>query len=179
MELRNAWSSYTSLVCQYRETSKRLKANVKLIKKSSNIDADVDSKIVSQMAEESIIVADELHRKVLYSYNMLSEEELELFTDRQREVLELRQKYKPKKVAEILGITPQTVFDIYKSAVNKIEKIYNQKTDGLNYCHTSRRDEVWRLYKQGLKYKEIAEFLNISINSVKTHIRLKKGEYMP
>lgn len=171
MELRNTWSSYASLACQYRETAKKLKDSLEAIKESSNIDADLDTKIISQMVEEAGFIADELHKKILYSYNMLSEEELSLFTDRQREVLELRQKYKPKKVAEILGITSDEVFNIYKQALKKIEKYNKQKLSNIQIGLSPQQEKIYILYSKGKKYTEIANELNISINTLKKQLK--------
>lgn len=174
MSTAGRWTSYSTLEQQYRDVSSQLRVNAENIKRSERVDADIDVKIVNEMAAGAKRISEELHKKILYSYNMLSEEELSLFTGRQREVLELRQKYKPSKVAEILEMTPESVFDIYNQAINKIQKILKQKEGDIPVGLSPQQERIYELINQGLKYKDIAKILNTSDGNIKKQACLIK-----
>lgn len=95
----------------------------------------------------------------------------------------IRKKARESQFVEYL----QSLQDLNQEPVN-IELEFNELTDTLNYIVNhlpARQKEVYLLHKvEGLKYQEIAERLNISVNTIENHIsralktiRTKLGDY--
>jgi len=95
----------------------------------------------------------------------------------------IRKKARESQFVEYL----QSLQDLNQEPVN-IELEFNELTDKLDYIVNhlpARQKEVYLLHKvEGLKYQEIAERLNISVNTIENHIsralktiRTKLGDY--
>ena len=101
-------------------------------------------------------------------YSSLSAEDIRLagLTDRQREVVELRQQYSYKEVADKLGIEPITVYLTYTTAIDKIRKYKDKLSKDIPPNLTKQQIPIYQLYSQGLKPAQISKQLGISNSTV-------------
>ncbi len=111
-----------------------------------------------------------------YEYAALSEEDVKQagLTERQREVVELRQQYSYKEVADKLGIEPITTYLTYTNAIDKIRKYKDKLSQDIPPKLTKQQVSIYQLYKQGLKPAKIAKELGISNGTVRTQLSLIK-----
>jgi len=72
-----------------------------------------------------------------------------------------------KEIAENLQMDVRNVLGCYKKAANRIIKIKHDKLAIL----TKKQREIYDMRQRAMKYQQIAEKLNISVNSVKSHIK--------
>ena len=166
-----SWSSWTTLEHEYRETEKMLKDARGKLEVNTTRDA-VDKELLGGMMSDVGEMSKVLKNKVLYEFNSLSDEELALLTDRQREIAELRQRYTYTEIAKITGLDPREVFVIFKQAVNKVKKAKRQQAKGIPVGLSPQQEKIYKLFWIEHKTKkEIAEIRSLSPNSVKTQIR--------
>jgi len=125
------WSlSWIELYIGYRESLKKVDSCRTYLKKQKN-DADrtalekVKLELLGSMRGDLEEAVRELKKRTLYEFETLNENDLNnlVLTERQREIARLRQNYSCTEVAKMLGLSPKTVFAIYKQAIRKIEKI--------------------------------------------------------
>lgn len=174
------WSSWSELEESYRLTALALKeARAKLIHNYDGNNGSFwsDKENLGSMAADVTEIARILKEKVLYEFSSLSEDELALLTDRQREIAELRQRYNYREIAEILGISPKTVFDVFQKAVRNVKKIKRQGEKGLPVGLSPQQEQIYILFWIKHRTKnEIAEIMQLSCNSVKTQIKRIKAK---
>lgn len=170
-----AWSSWSELEESYKGTVLALKeARARLINeyKGENNSFWSDKENLGSMIADVTEVARILKKKVMYEFNSLSEAELELLTDRQREIAELRQRYNYREIAEILGISPKTAFDVFQKAVRNIKKIKHQGEKDLPVGLSPQQEQIYMLYSQGKKPKEIANIIGTTSGNVSKQLSL-------
>jgi len=174
------WQSWSELEESYKLTATALKeARARLIDeyKGDNGGFWSDKENLGSMAGDVTEIARILKQKVLYEFNSLSSDELALLTDRQREIAELRQRYNYREIAEILGISPKTAFDVFQKAVRNIKKIKRQGEKGLPVGLSPQQEQIYILFWIKHRTKnEIAEIMQLSCNSVKTQIKRIKAK---
>ncbi|QNL49283.1 RNA polymerase sigma-70 factor [Olivibacter sp. SDN3] len=56
--------------------------------------------------------------------------------------------------------------------MRSLEKVYNALEANLNELPTQRREAISLVYLQDKKYREVADTMGISINSLKTHLKI-------
>ncbi len=120
-----------------------------------------------------------LKNKALYDYEAYRPEDVERYplTDKQKEVLLLRLKYTSyTKIASILGKDVSTVFRLYKTALNKLCKYKEQERAGVVIGLSPQQEKIYKMYQQGKTRKEMAEALDLSINSIKTQLKRIKAK---
>ena len=169
-----SWSSWATLEHEYRETGRMLKDAREKLEVNTTRDA-VDKELLGGMISDVGEMSKILKNKVLYDFNSLSEDELALLTDRQREIAELKQRYSHTEISAMLGISPKTVFDVFKKAVRNVKKAKKQQSRGIPVGLSPQQERIYILRKEGKKPKEIALQLNIKrdvvyvqLNRIKT-----------
>ena len=115
--MQRKWSSWSEMEEQYREGALALKTTRERLKDEDYYGTIADREIMSSMIRDLEDTARVLKRKVLYEFGSLSEDELALLTDRQRQIAELRQRYSYREIAEMTGLAVNTVFYIYQQAI--------------------------------------------------------------
>ncbi|ADL07184.1 sigma factor-like helix-turn-helix DNA-binding protein [Thermosediminibacter oceani] len=156
------WSSWSEMEDQYREGALALKTARDRLKDEDYQRTIADREIMGSMIRDLEDTARVLKRKVLYEFGSLSEDELALLTDRQRQIAELRQRYSYREIAEKTGLAVNTVFYIYQQAVRKLKQAKRKKKEGIPPGLSPQQKEIYVLYSRGVKPKEIASKLNIS-----------------
>lgn len=164
-----AWSSWSELEESYKNTVTVLKEAREKLDDSEKFRADREilGSIIGDVTEISRIIK----QKVLYEFGSLSEDELALLTDRQREVAELRQRYNYYQIAQMTGLRADEVFHIFQQAVAKIKKIKRQRENNIPLGLSPQQEKIYILYKQGKKSKEIAEMIGSDYRSVHTQLK--------
>lgn len=181
MKTTTAWQSWSELEESYRNTAIALKeAKARLINEYNGDDSGFwsDKENLGSMAADVTEVARILKKKVLYEFSSLSEDELALLTDRQREIAELRQRYNYREIAEILGISPKTVFDVFQKAVRNIKKIKHQGEKGLPVGLSPQQEQIYILYFQGKKPKEIATAIGSTYSNIRYQLSVIKKKML-
>jgi len=177
LEKQNEQCSWVELYVEYKENYKRVKDYRSIVYNSASVS---EIEILGSMQSDLQEVLKEIKNRTLYEFGTINNEDIEnpMLTERQKKVLELRKRYSScAKIAEILGLAPGTVFGTYKQAVKKLIKHKSQGKVGVIPGLSPQQEKIYILYKQGKKRKEIAEELNLSINSVKTQLkRIKEKE---
>ncbi len=168
-----SWSSWVTLENEYRETGRMLKDARGKLEVNTTRDA-VDKELLGGMMSDVGEMSKILKHKIFYEFNSLSEDELALLTDRQREIAELRQRYSYTEIAKITGLRPDEVFRIFKQAVNKVKKAKRQQAKGIPVGLSPQQEKIYILYKQGKKPKEIALMLNTSYSNVRYQLSMIK-----
>lgn len=159
------WGTWGELDLEYRESLR----NVNNYRKKESDIANLE--IASGMKNDLKGSIREIKKRLLYEYKTLDEKDLKELnlTDRQIEIVLLRQKYNCKDIASMLDISEFTVFHIYRNVVNKITRQNEFVTKEKNLYKLSEQQLlIYDLRKQGRKDKEIVSLLGISINSLKT-----------
>lgn len=170
--MQRRWSSWSEMEDQYREGALALKTVRDRLKAEDYQGTVADREIMGSMIRDLEDTARVLKRKVFYEFGSLSEDELALLTDRQRQIAELRQRYNYREIAEILGISPKTVFDVYQKAVKNIKKIRHQKKQKIPLGLSPQQEQIYLLYSQGKKPKEIANIIGTSSGNVSKQLSL-------
>ncbi|MBO8161915.1 MAG: hypothetical protein H0Z24_09835 [Thermosipho sp. (in: Bacteria)] len=171
-------STWVELHVEYRESLKRVDRYRTCMREEKD-DTErtagemVELELLGGMKSDLEEAVRELKRRTLYEFKTLSEEDLSnpILTERQREVARLRQSYSCTEVAKMLGISPKTVFTVYKQALRKIEKCKEQERKGVPTGLSPQQGKIYELYRKGKTKSEISEILDISVSSVKTHLR--------
>ena len=168
---QNYFSSWVDLYVEYNECYKKIKNYRSIVNNASSLsEIETLGGIEGDLQEVNFI----LKNKTLFEFDTVSDEDLKryMLTDVQKKVLKLRLKYSScTKIAVILGITPQAVFDIYKQAINKLIKQKKQEQNGITASLSAQQEKIFLSYKEGKKQAEIAKELDISVNSVKTQLK--------
>jgi len=161
---------------QYREGTLALKTARDRLKDEDYQRTIADREIMGSMIRDLEDTAKILKRKVLYEFGSLSEDELALLTDRQRQIAELRQRYSYREIAEKTGLAVNTVFSIYQQAVRKIKRARWQKKEGIPPGLSPQQEKIYILYLQGKRPAEIARIIGYDHRSVHTQLKrlLKK-----
>ncbi|MBN4062804.1 hypothetical protein JYT99_01845 [bacterium AH-315-E09] len=167
--------TWLDMECEAKKGLRRLKEYKEIRKNYKGLNEEVNNEIASEIVNCSEFYIKEIKKKVLFDYNSISIDDIHnpLFglTDRQKEILLLRQSgLKYEEIATSLEVGIAAVFRNYKAAVNRILKI---KNDNLS-IFTKKQKIIYNLWVEGWKYKQIAEKLNISLSSVKTHMGIIK-----
>lgn len=167
-----SWGSWVALEHEYRESARNIKEARKNLEVNTTRDA-VDKELMGGMISDGREVSKILKDKVYYEFNSLSDEELSLLTDRQREIAELRQQgYSYTEISAMLGISPKTVFDVFKKAVRNVKKAKKQQCRGVPVGLSPQQEKIFKLFWLEHKTKkEIAKIMGTSPNSIKTQIR--------
>jgi DNA-binding NarL/FixJ family response regulator len=152
---------------QYRQGAAELKKVRENLAADRIAEKEIIGSAVGSMQEMARILA----KKVLYEFGSLSEDELGLLTDRQRQIAELRQIYSYAKVAEKTGLSVSTVFHIYQEAVRKVRKARRQKKENIPPGLSPQQEKIYIFYQQGKKPAEIARMIGSDHRSVHTQLR--------
>ncbi|MBA1336481.1 MAG: hypothetical protein HPY66_2916 [Firmicutes bacterium] len=178
---RQEWSSWVELHVEYKDSCRKVDDYRTGLKgqndaKGRTVLEEVELELLGSMKSDLTEAVRELKKRTLYEFGALNKDDLEnsILTERQREVARLRQNHSCTEVASMLELEPSTVFRAYKQAIRKIEKYKEKEKEGIPPGLSPQQEKVYRLYQQRKTRREIAESLNISINSVKTHLRLIK-----
>lgn len=168
-------TTWVDLHVEYKDSLKQIKL-VKERRKGTDVFTDmVDCEIAGSMESDLTEKVREMKQRVLQEYNSISIEDIINprygLTDRQRQVTVLRQQYSCKDVAMELNLDQSTVYRLFETAVNKIIKLKQQKKQMGIMGLSEKQLLIYELYTTGLKPTEIAKAINISINSVKTHLK--------
>lgn len=172
-----SWSSWATLEHEYRESARDLKEVRDRAKEDKN-PRIADIEILGSMLSDTSEIAKILKDKVLYEFNSLSEEELALLTDRQREIAELRQRYTYRQIGEILNISPKTAFDIFRKAVRNVQKAKKQQSQGIPAGLSPQQEKIYILRKEGKKPKEIALMIKTSYSNVRYQLSVIKKKML-
>ncbi|HHW01676.1 MAG TPA: response regulator transcription factor [Thermoanaerobacterales bacterium] len=176
-----AWSSWSELEESYKGTVLALEeARARLINeyKGENNSFWSDKENLGSMVADVTEVARILKQKVLYEFNSLSAEELAFLTDRQREIAELRQRYNYYEIAQMTGLRPDEAFHIFQQAVAKIKKIKHWQENNIPLGLSPQQEQIYILYRQGKKTKEIAEMLKTSCSNVRYQLTTIKKKLL-
>lgn len=172
-------ASWIDIHTEYKESNKKINELKKRRTGTGLLADEVDCQNAGSMIGELSSTIKELKNRSLYEYRTMSADDIDnpiyRLTPRQREILKLRQKYSFKVVSDILHIDQSTAYNIFKSAIRKVEKTKLKERTGEVVELSSQQNEVLELINMGLKNKEIALRLSISENTVKVQKnRLKK-----
>jgi DNA-binding CsgD family transcriptional regulator len=159
---------------QYREGALALKTARDRLRDEDFHGTIADREIMGSMIRDLEDTARVLKRKVLYEFGSLSEDELALLTDRQRQIAELRQTYTYREIAEKTGLAVNTVFYIYQQAVRKVKLFRQRKKNGIPTGLSPQQEKIYILYRQGIRPKEIAAILGTSYGNVRYQLSLIK-----
>jgi len=169
MKMQN--TSWIDLHQDYRKSLysiKNYKEKKKVVTIADQVDKSIASEIVSSLSETT----KEIKKKIYHEYNAISVDDIQNpvygLSTKQKEMLLLRQKRMTnKEIAENLQMDVRNVLGCYKKAANRIIKIKHDKLAIL----TKKQREIYDMRQRAMKYQQIAEKLNISVNSVKSHIK--------
>ncbi len=130
---------------------------------------------INEIIKDLNEVLKELKKRFVYE-SLKKEDLLEIkLTKRQEQIALLRQKYTCTEVANILGIPPSTVFITYNVVLNKVLRYKEKIKEKIPPVLSKQQIDIYFLYIQGSKNAQIAEQLNISVDTVKTQLkRIKK-----
>ncbi|MBN4074424.1 hypothetical protein JYT99_00675 [bacterium AH-315-E09] len=164
-------TSWIDLHQDYRKSLysiKNYKEKKKVVTIADQVDKSIASEIVSSLSETT----KEIKKKIYHEYNAISVDDIQNpvygLSTKQKEMLLLRQKRMTnKEIAENLQMDVRNVLGCYKKAANRIIKIKHDKLAIL----TKKQREIYDMRQRAMKYQQIAEKLNISVNSVKSHIK--------
>lgn len=164
-------SSWVDLYLEYNEGYKKIKDYRNLVNNTSLIsEIEILGSVKSDLWEVSVI----LKNKTLYEFNAVGPEDLKkyMLTDIQKRVLKLRLKYSSFiEIADVLGISPQAVYSIYKQAINKLIRYKKREISNTEENLSPQQKKILLLYKEGKKQAQIADKLDISVNSVKAQLK--------
>jgi DNA-binding NarL/FixJ family response regulator len=146
-------------------------AELKKVRENLVADRIAEKEIIGSAVGSMQETARELKKKVLYEFGSLSKDELELLTDRQRQIAELRQRYTYGEIAEKIGLSPSAVFQIFQQAVRKVRKARRQKKENIPPGLSPQQEKIYIFYQQGKKPAEIARMIGSDHRSVHTQLR--------
>jgi len=160
------WSTWVELLIEYRQSLKIVNNYI-----VSNNDSEYkagDLEILKDSRNNIEEMIKELRLRTLTEYKSIREEDLNnpLLTERQRQIARMRQIYNCTEVARMLGLSPKTVFTVYKRTIDKICKMRLKESANLS----GQQDAIWRLKKEGLSDREIAERLNTTYGNVRKQL---------
>jgi DNA-binding CsgD family transcriptional regulator len=174
---RQEWSSWVELHVEYKESCRKVdeyRAGRRQ-KDAAYRTAleEMELELLGSMKNDLEEAVRELRKRTLYEFGALNEEDLEnpILTERQREVARLRQRHSCTEVAEMLGLSPKTVFAIYKQALRKIEKYREQEKAGIPPGLSPQQARIYKLYKEGKDIINIAKKLGIGSNAVRMQLK--------
>ncbi len=154
------------MIGQYKDDA----AALQLARKKAEDTADWE--LLGSMSASTRTVLKELHKKMRFDWETLSESELQLLSGRQREVATLRQKYSYKDIAKALTLTLPAVYNIYRQAVQKIWKIREQRQQNTPIGLSPQQQKLYRLcYSELRTADEAAAILGTSIQVVHKQLR--------
>ncbi len=168
--------SWLDIKTSCKKSRKKLTESINKINKKNDktIQDVVDLSIERSMRRDVNDSVKKLERIVLLELNTLNEDDIKNtgLTERQLEIAILRQKMSVHKVAEELNCSISTVFEIYKSALVKIEN-YKRLSDKEKVLNTlsPQQKEVYKLSQENKSNAEIANKINTSIDNVKKQKR--------
>ncbi|MBT9153242.1 MAG: DNA replication protein DnaC [Firmicutes bacterium] len=158
--------SWSEMIGQYKDDA----AALQLARKKAEDTADWE--LLGSMSASTRTVLKELHKKMRFDWETLSESELQLLSGRQREVATLRQKYSYKDIAKALTLTLPAVYNIYRQAVQKIWKIREQRQQNTPIGLSPQQQKLYRLcYSELRTADEAAAILGTSIQVVHKQLR--------
>lgn len=115
----------------------------------------------------------------MYEFGSISEKDISAcLTDRQAQVVLLRQKMQIKEIAQLLGISPKTVYETYKEGLAKLIRFKNKAGAGLPAGLSEQQLEIYKLKQAGCKPKEISKKLSISPETVYKQLNRIKQKNM-
>ncbi|MDN5332136.1 MAG: hypothetical protein PWP45_1361 [Tepidanaerobacteraceae bacterium] len=177
--MQKRWSSWSEMEQQYREGALALKTARERLKDEDYYGTIADREIMGSMIRDLEDTARILKRKVLYEFSSLSEDELALLTDRQRQIAELRQRYSYAEIARMTGLRADEVFHIFQQAVNKIKKIKRQRKENIPIGLSPQQEQIYILFNQGKKPKEIANLIGSSYSNVRKQLSIINKKVLP
>ncbi|MGV8168151.1 MAG: RNA polymerase sigma factor [Alkaliphilus sp.] len=164
-------TSWIDMEGEAKKDLSRLKEYKETRKNYEGLNEEVNKEIVSEIINCSVKYIKIIKNKRLHNYNSISvgdiQDPIYSLTDRQKEILLLRKDNTYREIAEKLNLDIRNVFESYQKAANRIIKI---KHDELAIL-TKKQREIYDMREKAMKYQQIAEKLNISLNSVKSHIK--------
>lgn len=172
-----SWSSWATLEHEYRETGRMLKDARGKLEINTTRDA-VDKELLGGMMSDVGEMSKLLKNKILYEFNSLSEEELALLTDRQKEIAELRQRYTYREIGEMLDISQKTAFDIFRKAVKNVKKAKKQQSQDIPTGLSPQQEKIYILKKEGKTPKEIALMIKTSYSNVRYQLSVIKKKML-
>ncbi|SHK61269.1 helix-turn-helix transcriptional regulator [Paramaledivibacter caminithermalis] len=122
------------------------------------VDLDIEREMRRDVAEAQKII----EQKLLYEFNTLSEEDIRNARLTEKEVLvaRLRQSKTIREIAGELGCFVNNIFEIYKSALKKIERYRRLKdTEKILSNLSPQQRTIYKLLKQNKSNNEIAKEL--------------------
>lgn len=115
----------------------------------------------------------------MYEFGSISEEDINAcLTDRQAEVVLLRQKMNFKEIAKLIGISPKTVYETYEKGLLKLIRFKEKSEAGLPISLSRQQTDIYKLHQTGCKPKEISERLGISPETVYKQLNRIKQKTM-
>ncbi len=178
---RTEWSSWVELHVEYKESCRKVDEYRTGLKrkgytKGGNVLEEVELELLGSMKNGLEEAVRELKRRTLYEFGTLNEDDVAnpILTERQREVAGLRQRYSCSQVARMLGLSPKTVFTIYKQAVSKIEKFKERERENVPQELSPQQSQIYILYKRGVEPKAIAEEIGTTYGNVRKQLSLIK-----
>lgn len=164
---------------QYREGALALKTVRDRLRDEDFHGTTADREIMGSMIRDLEDTARILKRKVFYEFGSLSEEELALLTERQQQIAELRQSYSYAEIARMTGLRVDEVFHIFQQAVNKIKKIKRQRKENIPIGLSPQQEQIYILFNQGKKPKEIANLIGSSYSNVRKQLSIINKKVLP
>lgn len=173
------WSSWLDMSIEYRESKNKIKRYRQQLREQGGqktAEEMVLLELAGSMESDLNKMTAEMENRVLYQFQAMDEKDIKLagLTERQKEIALLRQRYSYTEIGKMLGMAPSSVFSIYRDAVNKIKKYKMAQMQDQPHGLGDRQLQIYFLQKEGKSNSEIAEELGISINTVKTQIRIIK-----
>jgi DNA-binding NarL/FixJ family response regulator len=131
---------------------------------SDKVNIEIAREIERDM-KEKVAKTSELTR---YEFASISEEDIAKagLTDRQREVVELRQYLTSQEIADKLNMSTQRVYELYTISIDKIKKYKEKINRDIPIGLTKQQIPIYKLYKEGLKPADIARELCTSTNNI-------------
>lgn len=170
------WKSWSELYIDYKKSLKEVNKYRDSIKskKNKNTEDKVNLEISASMKSDLYEMTKEMEQRILYELNAYNDEDFNKLnlTERQKEVLMLRSKSNSyRNIGKKLGLNPDTVFEIYKSAIKKVIKYSKIDSKEFLFKLSPQQVKIYVMKREGKTKREIAKELGISINSVKTQLK--------
>ncbi len=170
-------STWVDMQIEYKNSLQSIRKVKKHRKNTGNFIDVVDCELAATMENDLATSVKEMKQRALQEYKAVSAEDIINpaygLTKRQKEITLLRIEFSCKEIAEWLKIDISTVYRIHETSINKIMKVKQQEKKNENaFVGLSKsQQEIYKHYIDGLKQKEIAERLDVSVNTIKTQLK--------
>jgi len=176
------WSSWSELNKEYSLSIRMAKKVKYCLKNIETSQAIADKELLNNMISEGSEIIQKLKQKTLFEFGSLSEKELSILTDRQKEIATLRQFHTYSDISKITGLPQTTVYDLFQKALKKVrqEKRNQYKSNDIELPArlSKQQEQIYILHRKGKKPIEIAEIIGTSPGNVRKQlVTIKQKRY--